>query len=435
MLGSYRFGLKNIIDAVRFCYLHVCCGPSLPLCYYLSRTSIHNFNYSNIKQDINALLRNHLAKNRINNARTMSHVISTSSHPVLQMKLPIQQPKHHQSTMNSLFQSSLSTLEQKLSTLLNSLTTSPTAAGAPAAAIALLEADDTITYAITTLRQHQENYARILQLRAEAEKLEQRVKGVVQDIEAYDKEIRTACGDDGESNTDSDTDADSDIEGRSPGSGENVRKTIKEVDYKLLLDFARRISKYNHEAVADLAGAGAGESGPGTESSKRLQKQAQQDTIMTGTTDHVVTPGAAGTEPVSSVTRDATKWLDESADQTRQVYMLPYPMEERIRMGLMGQIQLAAAEGRFEPDKEVERLIREAEGLGIADEHVAAPAPALQPSIESDTIRRADEAAAAAVHVGSTVTSGHVGGGGAAPAPKPSVTLDLDLYDPENDDI
>ncbi|BDD63735.1 hypothetical protein MPDQ_003400 [Monascus purpureus] len=337
--------------------------------------------------------------------------------------------------MNSLFQSSLSTLEQKLSTLLNSLTTSPTAAGAPAAAIALLEADDTITYAITTLRQHQENYARILQLRAEAEKLEQRVKGVVQDIEAYDKEIRTACGDDGESNTDSDTDADSDIEGRSPGSGENVRKTIKEVDYKLLLDFARRISKYNHEAVADLAGAGAGESGPGTESSKRLQKQAQQDTIMTGTTDHVVTPGAAGTEPVSSVTRDATKWLDESADQTRQVYMLPYPMEERIRMGLMGQIQLAAAEGRFEPDKEVERLIREAEGLGIADEHVAAPAPALQPSIESDTIRRADEAAAAAVHVGSTVTSGHVGGGGAAPAPKPSVTLDLDLYDPENDDI
>lgn len=343
--------------------------------------------------------------------------------------------------MNSLIQSSLSTLEQKLSTLLNSLTTSPTAAGAPAAAIALLEADDSITYAITTLRQHQENYARILQLRAEAEKLERRVKGVVQDIEAYDKEIRTACGDDSESNTDSDTDADSDIEGCSPVSGENFRKTIKEVDYKLLLDFARRISKYNHEAVADLAGAGAGESGPGTESSKGLQKQAQQDTIMTGmngsgtgTTDHVVTPGAAGTEPVSSVTRDATKWLDESADQTRQVYMLPYPMEERIRMGLMGQIQLAAAEGRFEPDKEVERLIREAEGLGIADENAAAPAPTPQPSIENNAIRRADEAAAAAVHVGSTVTSGHVGGG-AAPAPKPSVTLDLDLYDPENDDI
>ncbi|KAJ5156845.1 hypothetical protein N7492_009648 [Penicillium capsulatum] len=306
--------------------------------------------------------------------------------------------------MNAAVQSSLSTVESKLNALLTTLTTSPAAAGAPAAAVALLDADDALSSAIDTLRRHQENYAKILRLRAEAEQLEDRVKGIVKDIEGFDQEIRTACGDE------SDSDSDSDEEGQAVGTKKGFRK---EIDYRLLLDFARRISKYNLEAAADAA---SGVAAKGTPQGSRLQIPDKNVTMM-GTNGEPDTEG--GTEPVASVTKSATQWLDDSANVTREVWMLPYPMEERIRMGLMGQIQLTAGDN---PDKEVDRLIREAEG-GVAE----APAPAPLPET------RQEEAAKAAVQAGSSAS------GAPAPAPKPKpkpkALLDLDLYDPDDDDF
>lgn len=304
--------------------------------------------------------------------------------------------------MNSQFQSSLSDLESKFNALLTSLTTSPTAAGAPIAAASLLGADDALSSAVETLRKHQENYSKILRLRDEAEELEEKVKGIVRDVDAHQKEIRTVCDEE------SDQDSDSEV-------GDGITRT-KEVDYRLLLDFARRISKYNHQAAADAA-----EGAP----AKKLEKRqtSDQDTPMSGING--AAGPAEGAEPVSSVTKDATLWLDESANMTRQVYMLPYPMEDRIRMGLMGQIQLAAAEGRpgFDPDKEVDRLVREAEGMGTAE--TIAP-------VQKEETHHADEAALAAARAGSAATSGKPK---EAPAPKPKAALDLDLYDPEDDDV
>jgi hypothetical protein len=313
--------------------------------------------------------------------------------------------------MNALVQTSLSDVETKLNALLTTLTTSPAAAGAPAAAVALLEADGTLTSSIDTLRRHQENYAKLLRLRAEAEQLEDRVKGIVQDIEEFDKEIRTACGDD-------ESDSDQDSEGEDEARAKKLASR-KEIDYRLLLDFARRISKYNNEAAADAAGNGAADKDQGSR-----PQIADKDVTMAGTNGE---PAAEeGAEPVSSVTKSATQWLDDSANVTREVYMLPYPMEERIRMGLMGQVQLAAGN---DPEKEVERLIREAEGLGAAE----APAPA--PVVDT----RQDEAAKAAAQAGFSADaapprrSGHASA--PAPKPKPKATLDLDLYDPDDDDI
>lgn len=322
-------------------------------------------------------------------------------------------------------QSSLSNLESKLNLLITSLTTSPTAAGAPAAASAVLDADDSLTSAVETLRQHQENYSKILRLRAEAEKLEERVKGIVSDVESREKGIRAICGDE-ENDTDSeaeddssDYDSDEDVDMSKPSR--SGIKTSKEVDYKLLLDFSRRISKYNHQAAADAA-AGI----PAAQSLKDKRQQiTEHDVAMAGVNG--ATGTEEGAEPVSSVTKEATSWLDESANMTREIYMLPYPAEDRIRMGLMGQIQLAAAEGRpgFDPDKEVERLIREAEGQGAAE--------AIEPTRAGDESRRVDEAAQAAAQAGSAATRGTTSG--PAPAPKPKATLDLDLYDPEDDEI
>lgn len=313
--------------------------------------------------------------------------------------------------MNALVQSSLSDIETKLNALLTTLTTSPAAAGAPAAAVSLLEADDALSSAIETLRRHQENYAKVLKLRTEAEQLEGRVKGIVRDIEGFDKEICTACGDD----EDSDNDFGSDEEGETRAGRPAPRK---EIDYRLLLDFARRISKYNHEAAADAANAAGKRQGP-------RPQLADKDVIMTGINGE---PGAEeGAEPVSSVTKNATQWLDESANATREVYMVPYPMEERIRMGLMGQAQFAA-DG--DPDREIDRLIREAEGLGAAEAPAPAPAPA--PAVYT----RQDEAAKAAAQAGSSATGATVPPGPVSkPGPKAKATLDLDLYDPDDDDV
>ncbi|KAL4757874.1 uncharacterized protein BDW70DRAFT_142773 [Aspergillus foveolatus] len=316
--------------------------------------------------------------------------------------------------MNAEFQTALSTFESRLNSLVTSLTTSPTASGAPKAAQELLIADDSLTSTIDTLKHHQSNYARILQLRAEAQSLEDKVKDIVRLVVRYEKDIREACGD---SDSESDTDYDSeelDHNMNAPHTTQTrTSRKRNEVDYKLLLDFARRISKYNHEAAADAAAGMA----------KGNRVLAGQDTEMTDVNTNGNQEGSPA-EPVAAVTKEATSWLDESANMTRQVYMLPYPMEDRIRMGLMGQIQLAAAEGRpgFDPDQEVERLIREAEGVGIAD--AVAPPPI------GEEATRVNEAAMAAAHAGSTASGGRM----APVQPKPKATLDLDLYDPDEDE-
>jgi hypothetical protein len=325
--------------------------------------------------------------------------------------------------MNTTFQTALTTFETSLNALISSLTTSPTASGAPTAALNLLSADDSLTTTIDTLKQHQANYARILALRDEAASLEERVKDIVRLAVRYEADVRQVCGDDEDSEDEDEYDSE-ELDGDEVRVGEGldaVRATTrrKEVDYKLLLDFARRISKYNHEAAADAAAAGATRARPSIAGAG-----AGQDAEMTGMGTNGASPDA---EPVAAVTKDATSWLDESANMTRQAYMLPYPMEDRIRLGLMGQIQLAAAEGRpgFDADNEVERLIREAEGVGVADVVV--------PAHTGEESTRVNEAARAAVHAGSVATGGGMGGG-AAPRPKPKATLDLDLYDPDEDD-
>ncbi|KAJ5884695.1 Mediator complex subunit Med4 [Penicillium taxi] len=313
--------------------------------------------------------------------------------------------------MNTAIQNSLSDVESKLNALLTELLTSPAAAVAPACALALLQADDNLSTTIKLLRTHQENYAKILQLRKEAEQLDDRVKGIVLEIEAFDKEIKTACGDDEESDSDAESEYDEE-------TGDKKPATLREIDYALLLDFARRISKYNHEAAADAAN-GAANGAPTQTQIKLSQQVPDNDVKMTDNGE-----AAEGAEPVSSVTKGATQWLDDSANITREVYMMPYPTEERIRMGLMGQAQLVAGE---DLDKEVDRLLREAEGLGAAEP----PAPA--PTV--NTIQ--DESAKAAAQAGSMATTKP---SAPAPAPeqskpKPKATLDLDLYDPDDDDF
>lgn len=339
--------------------------------------------------------------------------------------------------MNAQLSSALDGLENKLNSLLTSLTT-PAATGAPAAAIALLEADDVVSSAIDTLRTHQANYAKILQLRTEAQNLEERIKTIVRDISGAEKEIAQTTGDndDGDDYELGTDDEDDDIESETDTDSENGDSTgqqkkskkgrRKEVDYKLLLEFARRISKYNTQAAADATTGVLGTTGSTT---KKLQEKQVEDAKMidaNGLAEYEQQPGGEQEEvTVGTVTKEATSWLEESADADRQYFMIPYPNEDRIRMGLMGQLQLAAVDGNIDPEKEAERMVQEAEGIagvasGLAD-------------VQARPQTLADEAGMAAMNAGAHAVARPTSKP-AAPPTQPRPTLDLDLYDPEDDD-
>lgn len=334
--------------------------------------------------------------------------------------------------MNAQLSSALDGLENKLNSLLTSLTT-PAATGAPAAAIALLEADDVVSSALDTLRTHQANFAKILRLRTEAQTLEERIKTIVRDISGAGKEIAQATGgnddDDYEIDTDDESDTDTDSEnGDSIGQQNKTKKgRRKEVDYKLLLEFARRISKYNTQAAADAATGALGTTGSTT---KKLQDKQLEDAKMIDANglaeQEQQQPGGEQEEvTVGTVTKEATSWLEESADADRQYFMIPYPNEDRIRMGLMGQLQLAAVDGNVDPEKEAERMVQEAEGIaGVA----SGPA-----DVQARPQTLADEAGMAAMNAGAHAVARPAAKAAAAPA-QPRPTLDLDLYDPEDDD-
>lgn len=344
--------------------------------------------------------------------------------------------------MEAQFLAPLTSLESKVNALLTSITTSPTVAGAPSATTALLKADDSLTSALETLRTHQANYAKIVRLRAEAETLEEKIKGIVREIEGAGKEISTACSDGGAESDSDDSDSDDDDADREMKDameavidrGGQKPRGKKEVDYKLLLDFARRISRYNNQAAAD-ASAGT--------PARKLQtqddtKKDDGDVDMTGTTTTVNgqplpasgTTNEAGTGVgVASLTKDAAMWLDETANWTRDAYMIPYPNDDRIRMGLMGQLQIAAGDGGPDPEREVEKLIQEAEGgvteTGHSDVQVG---PAID-SGEGPNERSGGHLGSRGGETSSVATAGDRG------AAKPKAKLDLDLYDPDDDDV
>jgi hypothetical protein len=328
-------------------------------------------------------------------------------------------------------------LEDKLNGLLTSLTTSPTASGAPAAAVDLLEADDALSLTLETLRRHQANFVKILHLRAEAERLEDRVKEIVRDIEEVGKEINASCGDDDNDQIDNSSEdhesygeSDGYVGGKCGNKYQSGRRRNKEVDYRLLLEFARRISKYNQQAASDAAA--------GAQPVKQLHRQRvdgdEEMTSVSGGEEVQNDMGEGGeedTDPaegIASITKDATQWLDDSANMARQAYMIPYPSEDRIRMGVMGQLQLAAAERAIDPEVEAEKMVRDAEGWN------AAPAYMFPDQRPNDHL--VGEAATTAMHIGPAPVEGAPARtSGSAPASEPKITLDLDFCLPDDDDI
>jgi Vitamin-D-receptor interacting Mediator subunit 4 len=236
--------------------------------------------------------------------------------------------------MDKLVATPLDALEASLGTLLASLTTTPTFSTAPTASTALLTADDALTSSLTTLKKHQQNYARILHLRAEATRLEEQIKSIVRTC----GELRSEIGAIHPSILD-DSSEDEEEEGRQ-----------QDVDYNTLLSFARRIGKYNTRAAREAE-----------EDSIRRRQDAKERVTAASlpAANGNVPPVSMETTPeVGNIIPDNERaWLNETAVAARAAQGMAFPAAERLRLGMLGQLQYAREQGGEEAvERELVRL-------------------------------------------------------------------------------
>ncbi|ERF74425.1 hypothetical protein EPUS_06603 [Endocarpon pusillum Z07020] len=257
----------------------------------------------------------------------------------------------------------LNDLETSFTNLLTSLTTTPTYSAAPSATQSLLAADTSLTSALEALYKHQQNYSRILQLRAEASRLEVQIKSTIRTCVDLRKEI----GDIHPSIlSHSDWDDENDPE------AENKR----DVDYHTLLSFASKIGKHNTAAAKEAE----------EESTRRLieaRKGQDKSTASAaapqtnGTTHTATAPGATGTgteagtstaagnvngeitsQTLNLIPQHEREWLDAEAAMARARSGMAFPAAENLRKGALGRLQWIREQGGEEAvDKEIESLI------------------------------------------------------------------------------
>src|SRR5271155_665610 len=237
--------------------------------------------------------------------------------------------------MDKVILTSLDALEASLNALLTSLTTTPTLSTAPAASNALLTADDALTTSLTTLKQHQQNYARILHLRAEATRLEDQIKSIVRTC----GELRTEIGGIHPSILD-DSSEDEDQEGQQ-----------QDVDYRTLLSFARRIGKHNTQAAREAEEESIRRSQKAKERTAAASRPATNGTVMLSATEN---PSELG----NIIPDNERAWLNETVIATRAAQGMAFPAAERLKLGMLGRLQYAREQGGEEAvERETERLM------------------------------------------------------------------------------
>lgn len=332
----------------------------------------------------------------------------------------------------------LNQLEDSLNQLIASLTTSPTYSTAPSTTSALLTADDSLTSALQSLYTHQKNYARILQLRAEALRLEDSIKSTIRtciDLRNEIGSIHPSIL----SHLDDDCDDPDNPAAQGGDSGE------RDVDYHTLLSFASKIGKHNTAAAKGVE----------EESVRRLIKAKNDAAAVTMKTkpDEPKTNGstsakppisseAAGTanrEPVSQdlIPPGERDWLDAEAAMARARSGMAFPAAESLRKGMLGRLQWIREQhgGEAAVERELEKMIAEAEGRPVVRQVEALVAQSSEnaPPVPSPVERRQlVQSQGPALPSRPPQAQPHV------PRPverqKSVVALDLDMWNEDDDD-
>ncbi|KKY14899.1 hypothetical protein UCRPC4_g06622 [Phaeomoniella chlamydospora] len=274
--------------------------------------------------------------------------------------------------MDAIIHAPLSSVDSSLTTLISSLQASPTYTTAPAATQSLLSADDELTSALELLATHQQNYARILCLRAEATELEEKVKSLVRKANEFRKGVVIIAP--------GLLDEDSDDEDE--GARDQRSESYRDIPYSSLLTFARGIGKYNAEAAKE---AEQHEQRLRIESTQKSSGQdatgSRAEVVVNGistTTNGVksdlqpLTAEAKDPEAASKILERAAGWLNQTSEERKNLGALSFPSGERLRRGILGQLQAIQEEhgggekGDLAVEREIERMIAIAEGRQVA---------------------------------------------------------------------
>jgi hypothetical protein len=300
----------------------------------------------------------------------------------------------------------LDALETSLGALLTSLTSTPTFSTAPVASNALLTADDALTSSLTTLRKHQQNYARILHLRAEATCLEEQIKSIIRACSELRSEIGAIHP--------------SILDDSSDDQDEDGERGQQDVDYNMLLSFARRIGKYNARAAREAE-----------EDSIRRRQDAKGRASATSrlAANGILPLLPMETTPETSniIPENERAWLNETALAARAAQGMAFPAAERLRLGMLGQLQYAREQGGEEAvERELGRL-----GGGSVDRETAPQAPIEPEAVSTHTKEKQQQAQAQAPPIASTT---HL-----RPQRPPERTrnitpVNVDLWNEEDDD-
>ncbi|KAJ9640649.1 hypothetical protein H2204_003278 [Knufia peltigerae] len=243
--------------------------------------------------------------------------------------------------MDSVALDPLSSIENHLNALVANITQTNTFANAPQLAKDLVTDDDNLSSALTLLRKHQQNYARLLNLRVEVEDLQTQLQDTIRRSVAFREEIlqiHPTILDDSDEEEDDDDDA---------------QNNITEIDYHTLLAFAARIGKHNAAAAREA------------EAEAVRRKVAAKREAVNGAAD--------GEENATAETEAEVERINNTVAQTRAQMGMAFPDANLLRVGALGQLQLyqekqATAGANVEDalDREVERLVRESEDIAEA---------------------------------------------------------------------
>ncbi|KAG9773576.1 hypothetical protein ABEF93_005679 [Exophiala dermatitidis] len=333
--------------------------------------------------------------------------------------------------MDSVVLAPLDSLESHLNSLITSFTQTNTFTNAPQIARDLVSDDDNLTASLNLLQRHQQNYARILNLRAEVVNLQEQLRDTIRQCVALRQEIGhihpsildslDSDGDDAEADQDTDS-------------------KVAEVDYRTLLSFAARIGKHNAAAAREAEAEAI-----------RRKIAARKKTPTTTTTTNGVGPDSVGgkgdaNENATAETEAELERINNTIALTRAQMGMAFPDANLLRVGALGQLQLLQerqqhtastggdggdAEAQAAIDREVERLVRETEDIAEPEheadvpeeEHREWPSPEMsRRSIGGDGRPSGSQA------------RGSIAAHAPAPSQQPKRKLDLDFPSSEDEE-
>ena len=307
----------------------------------------------------------------------------------------------------------LDRISSSLDTLVQTLQTSTTFTALTGIVTDITAADNDLSNALQLLKQHQANYARILQLRDEANSLENNIKDTIRRARQLRSEITSihpSIDDDGVSDEE--------------GDG------LATANYDQLLQFAARIGKHN-----SLAKQAAEQEGTrlkiDAQNARRESEALQATQLANGTDHHAADDATAGALP-DLITYQADE-LTAKAEAFEASSRLPFPAPEVLRQGALGRLEILRESDPGDPDGAVER---EVERMVRATENVAAASAVTKPTAEqqktAETTARPREQPSAGVS--SQRPSGSTQQSTVPKPPKKKVDLDFPGADSDDDD-